>query len=183
MKHRILVDEHSVFADKPRKITDKQLIIQNMPKKATISSQNVSVSGMKSRLLDLNNDFWLRVILVPFLGLCVPYFTNVIPPDSSYSFLQSHPSLYSGFAIILIFESNRFVIKQFRKWFKSKDKDYLYYLVRRIVFQLLFTLILLFILLFIWYHFILKSQDYSYYLLKKDKAQEDYQNRQRIGYK
>ena len=143
------------------------MLKKKSPKKAIISSQNVSVSrGMKTRLLDLNNDFWLRLIFIPFAGLCIPYIADVVTPESSNSFLKSHPSIYFACVVIIIFELNRLFIKLFRNRIKSQNNDFLFLLIKRIVLQLVLSAFMIFIFLLIWYHFILKSQDYTFLILK-----------------
>ena len=61
---------------------------------------------MAVKILDLRNDFWIRFLVVPFVGLCVPYFLSIIPQDySRTSFLIEYPSFYT-FLVSVLFQMN-----------------------------------------------------------------------------
>ncbi len=121
---------------------------------------------MKFRILDLYNDHWVSLLIVPFLGFCVPYLVNMTPEEVTIeSFLYEHPSVFSVFVVVIIFETNRFFVKFFKNIILSFHKKTIYRVFFKFVFQLFLTFCLLFAFLSIWYIFILKLENYFEFLI------------------
>ncbi|MBL6657773.1 MAG: hypothetical protein ISR00_05420 [Flavobacteriales bacterium] len=75
---------------------------------------------MNYRVLDLHNDYWVRLIIVPLLGFCVPYLTNIIPDvNLQDSFICRHPSVFTVVVVVIVFELNRYVVKMYGDVFAS----------------------------------------------------------------
>ena len=110
---------------------------------------------MAVKILDLRNDFWIRFLVVPFVGLCVPYFLSIIPQDySRTSFLIEYPSLYTFLVSVLLSEINRKVIILSRQFIRSSDIKIQRHLIRLVMLLLLNAVLLLFPI-YCWYEFIL----------------------------
>ena len=116
---------------------------------------------MKYRVLDLHNDYWVRLVIVPFLGFCVPYITNMIPDGNPQdSFICRHPSVFTVVVVIIVFELNRYIVKMYKGVFTSKNFHPINRLLIKFIFQLVYTFCLLFLFLSIWYSYFLKLDDY-----------------------
>lgn len=118
---------------------------------------------MKLRTLHLGNDFWFRVMFIPFMGLSIPYITDMIPDDIFLeSFLSLNPFLYTFFMVIFIFEANRSLMLYSADNLRIDYETLTLNLFKRIFFQLLISFILLFFFFCIWYSKILSSKDYHH---------------------
>ncbi|MGB2363755.1 MAG: histidine kinase, partial [Flavobacteriales bacterium] len=120
---------------------------------------------MKLRFLHLGNDYWFRMLFVPFVGFLLPYITQIVPTDNfSETFIASTPSLYTLPIVYLIFEINRkLLVYSKKRFFKRKNIDgYSLILVRRVILQLFFNAVLIFFFLLVWYHTILQVDDFTY---------------------
>ena len=115
---------------------------------------------MAIKILDLRNDFWIRFLVVPFVGLCLPYFLDIFPDGfSQSSFLIEYPSIYTFFVSVLLSEINRKIIIFTRTFIRSSKisiEKHLY----RLVFLLLVNALALLIPLFVWYEFVLQVNGY-----------------------
>lgn len=122
---------------------------------------------MKLRFLHLGNDYWFRMLFVPFAGFLLPYITPMVPKDYiAETFISKSPSLYTLPVVYFIFEINRrLLVYSKKRFFKRKNLDgYSLILIRRVVIQLFFTAVLMFFFLFVWYHTILQLDDFTYYI-------------------
>ena len=119
---------------------------------------------MAVKILDLRNDFWIRFLVVPFVGLCVPYFLSIIPQDySRTSFLIEYPSLYTFLVSVLLSEINRKVIILSRQFIRSSDIKIQRHLIRLVMLLLLNAVLLLFPI-YCWYEFILGLVEFQSFL-------------------
>lgn len=119
---------------------------------------------MKYRILDLHNDYWVRLIVVPFLGFCVPYFTELTPDGAGESFIYNHPSVFTVFLVVIVFELNRFVVKNHKNIFVV-NASLIYKVILKFAFQLVFTFCLLFLFLSIWYCLFLDYKEHFDFLI------------------
>lgn len=122
---------------------------------------------MKLRFLHLGNDFWFRVMFVPFIGFLVPYITLMVPEDYHHSSaITTIPSLYTLPIVYFIFECNRMLLHYYKdKFRKRKNFDgYSIVLVRRVMFQLLITAALMYFALYVWYNEILLIDNFFIYI-------------------
>ena len=119
---------------------------------------------MAVKLLDLRNDFWIRFLVVPFVGLCVPYFLSIIPQDlSRSSFLIEHPSLYTFFISVLLSEANRRVIILSSRFIRTSEVKIARHLIR-LVLLLVFNALMLLFPVYFWYKFILGLDQFQPFL-------------------
>ena len=115
---------------------------------------------MAVKLLDLKNDIWIRFLVVPFVGLCVPCFVDIIPDGvSSTSFLVENPSIYTFLVSVVLSEINRKVIIFSRPFIKSPEIRVLRHIIRFIL-LLLVNGLLLILPIYFWYEFVLCGDQY-----------------------
>jgi hypothetical protein len=162
-------DESPLIIDKHPYLTDKQnrCLLAKICVELRFDFFSLEIVFMKLRFLHLGNDFWFRVLLVPFMGFSVPYITSVIPDGYTHqTFITTVPSLYTLPIIFFIFECNRILLGYYKdKFKKGKNFDgYSVVLVRRVIFQLLITAALMFFALYIWYDMILLVDDFYVYI-------------------
>ncbi|MGC6469736.1 MAG: sensor histidine kinase [Flavobacteriales bacterium] len=115
----------------------------------------------RPRILDIHNDYWLRVIVVPFMGLLLPYFTDLFP-ESPYNenFLSEYPYFFTIFFSVIFFESNRLSFKLLKKVLKIQF-DISVNIIFRTIVQLGLTLFLLVFSLLFWFEIVLETTNYT----------------------
>lgn len=117
------------------------------------------------KLLNTKKDLWFRLMVVPFVGLITPLFTDIVPDGVDEDlFFVSYPYLFTSFAVVLMFEINRFFLRLFRRKLKNYST-----IAIRLVFQffalILISLLLMVFLLFLWYEYILNVLDFSEFIV------------------
>jgi len=116
---------------------------------------------LKFNLLNTKKDLWFRLMVVPFVGLITPLLTDVVPDGVDEDiFFMNYPYLFTVFAVVLLFEVNRFFLRFLRRKLKNYST-----IALRLVFQLfaliLISLLMMVFLLFLWYKYILNVLDFS----------------------
>jgi len=110
-------------------------------------------------IFSLQNDKWLRFLGIPFIGFCIPFVTKLTTPCSVNEFFINNPYLFSISTVVVVFESNRWILAKFRNRYAAlKDT------IKRISFQLstqlVATFIILFVFLYTWYIVLLGAMIY-----------------------
>ena len=116
------------------------------------------------KLLNTKKDLWVRLMVVPFVGLITPFLTDVVPDGMNEDiFFVCYPYLFTVFAVILMFEVNRFFLRLFRRRLKNYST-----IAVRLVYQFFaltfISLLLMVILLFLWYEYILNVPDFNEFI-------------------
>lgn len=120
---------------------------------------------MKLRFLHVENDFWFRVMFVPFLGFLTPYITHMLPENYVHTlYISRVPSLFTLPVVFFIFEFNRIIMIKSKAVNLIDFEGYTFFLVKRVFSHLLITAILLLFFLLIWYHIILRIKGYNFLL-------------------
>ena len=75
---------------------------------------------LKFNLLNTKKDLWFRLMVVPFVGLITPLLTDVVPDGVDEDiFFMNYPYLFTVFAVVLLFEVNRFFLSFLRRKLKN----------------------------------------------------------------
>ncbi|MEJ6734571.1 MAG: hypothetical protein QNK67_02950 [Flavobacteriales bacterium] len=75
---------------------------------------------LKFNLLNTKKDLWFRLMVVPFVGLITPLLTDVVPDGVDEDiFFMNYPYLFTVFAVVLLFEVNRFFLRFLRRKLKN----------------------------------------------------------------
>jgi hypothetical protein len=99
-------DESPLIIDKHPYLTDKQnrCLLAKICVELRFDFFSLEIVFMKLRFLHLGNDFWFRMLLVPFMGFLVPYITLMVPEGSHHkSIITRAPSLYTLPIVYFIF--------------------------------------------------------------------------------
>lgn len=55
------------------------------------------------KLLNTKKDLWFRLMVVPFVGLITPLFTDIVPDGVDEDlFFVSYPYLFTSFAVLIM---------------------------------------------------------------------------------
>ncbi|MBL6663835.1 MAG: histidine kinase [Flavobacteriales bacterium] len=168
MNHSDCLDESFFYADEQCLFIDESISfssVRNLLRLVlTFRTRRIF---MKLRFLHLGNDYWFRMLFVPFAGFLFPYVTHMIPDDNfTQTFFSKNPSLYTLPVVYFIFEINvRLLVYSKKRFFKRKNiEGYSLILVRRVILQLLLNSILMLFFLIVWYAAILQLDDFANYI-------------------